>query len=132
MDEQYQFDFKDWKEAFETFYRKRCGHYIEVNGKKYKREGNPQIVFIVSTDENAEGYWVEEKGQNTKTDAKTKVYRSVKAVKEFEKEIKEKYSRLKSDWRRVIPRAAFQPPETCPECIAGIPFDENHKHVRSA
>lgn len=130
MDEQYHFDFRDWKEAFEMFYRQRLGYKVEHNGRTLGQiPGNPKIRLVISTASNSSGYWVEE---NAKADKETKVYRSVKAVKELEKEIKEKHNRLKLDGRRVIPRPSFQPPETCPECIAGIPFDEKHKHVRSA
>ena len=34
--------------------------------------------------------------------------------------------------RRVYPRPSFQPPESCPECLAGVPFDANHRHVKNA
>lgn len=28
------------------------------------------------------------------------------------------------------PAPSFQPPETCPECLAGVPFDAKGHHVR--
>lgn len=32
--------------------------------------------------------------------------------------------------RIVKPAASFQPPDTCPECKEGVPFDEHGKHVK--
>ncbi len=86
--EQYQFEFHQWQEAFEMFYRKRLGYKVEHNRKKLgKVSGNPRICLVISTALYSSGYWIEE---NAKADADTKVYRTVKAVKELEQRIKTK------------------------------------------
>ncbi len=86
--EQYQFDFCDWEEAFEMFYRKRLGYKVEHDGRTLGRvPGNPKICLVISTAFYTSGYWIEE---NPKSDADAIVYRTVRAVKELEKRIKAK------------------------------------------
>ena len=86
MSEQYQFDFKDWRDAFEMFYRKHCGEELRDEAGEYLgfRKGNPKIVLVISTDSYVSGYWIEE---GATSDEHTKVYRSVKAVRALESRI---------------------------------------------
>jgi len=90
MSGQWHFDFKDWEQAFEMFYRKRCGEDLidEETGQMLgRREGNPNITLAVSTGSYASGYWIEE---NAKPDAETTVYTTVEEVKAFEKRLRGK------------------------------------------
>lgn len=75
MDEQYHFEFNQWQEAFEMFYRKRFGYEVKnERGNVIGRvKGNPQIVLVISTACYVSGYWIE-KGEGAKTDKHTKVY----------------------------------------------------------
>lgn len=86
--EQYHFDFKDWEDAFATFYRKRCGEqYKDANGEILgSRKGNPKIVFVISTGTYTSGFWVEEGAQNDKN---TRVYKTVAAVRNLERRIRQ-------------------------------------------
>ena len=87
MSEQYHFEFNRYEEAFEMFYRKKQGYTITLpSGTKAKIEGNPNICLVLSTAFYTSGYWIEE---NAKSDKDSRVYRSVKAVKELEKRVRE-------------------------------------------
>lgn len=68
--QQWHFDFKDWRDAFDTFYR-------------WKKKDSA-FCLVVSTNSYTSGYWIE---RNAKTDKETRVYRSVKAVKELESRV---------------------------------------------
>lgn len=127
--EQYHFNFNEWEEAFKMFYRKRNGYTVTVGGETHTLDVNPKTVLIVSTAADTSGYWIETDRNHAKTDTETKVYRSIKAVKELEAQIRKQSA---PSFRRVTPRPAFQPPETCPECLAGVPFDEYGKHEKGA
>src|SRR4051812_36665366 len=87
MPMQWHFEFKDWEEAFAFFYCKRCGEELKGDDGKSLgfREGNPKLVFVVSTAFYVSGYWVE---VGAEADANTTVYRSVRAVRRLEKRIR--------------------------------------------
>lgn len=89
MSEQYHFEFKDWQEAFEMFYRKRCGEQLIGEGGESLgfRKGNPKIVLVISTASYTSGYWIEE---NAEDDEHTKVHRTVRAVKALERRVRER------------------------------------------
>lgn len=38
----------------------------------------------------------------------------------------------KEKGRVVYPAASFQPPDSCPECLAGVPFNELGQHAQAA
>jgi hypothetical protein len=65
------FEFNEWKEAFETFYKK----YEEDNSWR----------FLISTHWSTSGYWIERNAQN---DEHTYVYDSLKKVQELEERVK--------------------------------------------
>jgi hypothetical protein len=70
---QWQFDFKDWEDAFELFYR--------------RRERDDSLVFVVSTDSYVSGYWVEP-GEGAEDDEHTTVYRTVEEVRQLEQRVR--------------------------------------------
>ena len=74
MDEQYQFEFKDWEEAFKMYYRKRLGYEIfnEKGERIGRRIGNPKIVFIISTAFYSSGYWLKKPDKTPKMMPKRK------------------------------------------------------------
>lgn len=72
-EDQYSFDFKDWEDAFDTFYR--------------KKRKNKAYCLVISTYWVTSGYWVE---KDAKTDEYSKVYRSFAAVQNLEKRIRER------------------------------------------
>jgi hypothetical protein len=84
---QWHFEFKDWEEAFAFFYRKRCGEELKGDDGKSLgfREGDPNLVFVVSTGSYVSGYWIEEGAIN---DEHTRVYRTLSAVKALERRIR--------------------------------------------
>lgn len=71
MSEQWQFDFKDWHDAFEMFYRKKAK--------------DSAFCLVISIAPYASGYWVE---RNAKSDRFAAVYRSTRQVKGLERRIK--------------------------------------------
>lgn len=84
---QWHFEFKDWEQAFELFYRRRCGEKLtgrdgEVLGF---RKGDPKLVFVISTASYTSGYWIEEDATN---DEHTRVYRTLSAVRALERRIR--------------------------------------------
>jgi len=89
---QWHFDFKDWEEAFEFFYRKRCGYEVKDDDGKVLgfRKGNPNFVFVVSTGAYVSGYWVEE---GAEPDEETQVYKTVEEVRELERRVREERSK---------------------------------------
>lgn len=68
--QQWHFDFKDWREAFDTFYRWKAKDVA--------------FRFVIEESSYASGYWIERGATASKT---THVYRSVKAVKALEARI---------------------------------------------
>jgi aromatic ring-opening dioxygenase catalytic subunit (LigB family) len=68
---QYSFDFKDWKDAFATYYR--------------KKRMDSDYCLVISTHWVTSGYWVE---RNAKKDVYSTIYRSVKAVQALEQRVK--------------------------------------------
>jgi hypothetical protein len=89
MTDQWHFEFKDWEEAFKFFYRKRCGEKLKDDSGKVLgfREGNPDLVFVVSTGCYVSGYWVEP-SEGAKPDSETAVYRTVGEVRRLERRIR--------------------------------------------
>lgn len=87
MSEQYHFEFNQWREAFEMFYRKRLGYTVKRDDGSTlgKVQGNPKICLVISTAFYTPGYWIEE---SPTADAETEVYRSVKGVKALEQRFK--------------------------------------------
>lgn len=71
---QWHFDFKDWEEAFELFYRR----------KKQDRS----YCLVISTDSYTSGYWIEKDAR--KDDDARHVYRSINAIKGLESRIRSK------------------------------------------
>jgi hypothetical protein len=57
---QWHFDFKDWQEAFDVFYRQKAK--------------DDSLCLVISTAHYVSGYWVE---PNPEPDAQTHVYRTV-------------------------------------------------------
>jgi hypothetical protein len=86
---QWHFEFKDWEEAFELFYRRRCGEELKGDdGRKLGfRKGDPSLVFVISTASYTSGYWIEP-GEGAKSDEYTTVYRTVKGVRQLEERIR--------------------------------------------
>lgn len=86
---QWHFEFKDWEEAFATFYRKRCGEELKGDDGKPLgfRKGDPNLVFVVSTASYVSGYWIEPRA-GAKADAETAIYRTVRAVRSLERRIR--------------------------------------------
>lgn len=84
--EQYQFDFNQWKEAFEMFYRKRLGYKVYNEKDEFigKVRGNPNIHFIVSLKSEVEGYWIEEK---VNKDKETLVHYLLYQIRALEKKL---------------------------------------------
>lgn len=84
---QWHFEFKDWEEAFAFFYRKRCGEELfDDDGNRLgRREGNPNLVFVISTAPYVSGYWVEE---GAESDNETTVYRTVEDVRRLEQRVR--------------------------------------------
>ena len=84
---QLHFEFHEWEEAFARFYRERNGYELrdEDGSVLGFRKGNPDAVFVVSTDTWVSGYWIEEDAED---DAYTKVYRTVEAVKDLEARVR--------------------------------------------
>jgi hypothetical protein len=41
----------------------------------------------------------------------------------------EKYGTPEPPGRTVKPAPSFQPPETCPDCLAGVPFGADGHHI---
>ncbi len=71
MSEQWQFEFNQWAEAFELFYRWKAK--------------DSAFCLVISTAPYASGYWVE---RNAKSDNFTKVYRTVREVKNLQRRVK--------------------------------------------
>lgn len=67
----WQFEFNQWHEAFETFYRQKAK--------------DNSMCLVISTAPYASGYWIERDAQD---DEFTKVYRSVNAVRRLEQRVK--------------------------------------------
>lgn len=78
LDGQFSFDFCDWKDAFETFYR--------------KKRMDLSYCLVISTHWASSGYWVERNAKGNPTD---KVYRSVKAVQALEQRVKDRIEETK-------------------------------------
>ena len=68
---QWNFEFNDWKSAFELFYRWKAK--------------DSAFCLVISTAPYASGYWV---GRDAKSDDFTTVYRSVREVKNLEQRFK--------------------------------------------
>lgn len=75
---QWNFDFKDWKDAFELFYR--------------KKRMDSAYCLVISTHWVTSGYWVE---RGAKKDEYATVYRSLKSVKALEQRIKNRIEETK-------------------------------------
>jgi hypothetical protein len=73
VDGQWGFDFKDWEDAVDTFYR--------------KKRKDKAYCLVISTHWATSGYWVE---RDAKTDEYSTVYRSFEAVQELEKRIRDR------------------------------------------
>lgn len=86
---QWHFEFKDWEEAFKMFYRKRCGEELtDENGKVLGfLKGDPDLVFVISTGSYVSGYWIEP-ASGAEANSNTKVYRTVREVKQLERRIR--------------------------------------------
>lgn len=86
--EQYHFDFKDWEQAFEMFYRKRCGYFLrdEAGNILGFRQGDDDFVFVLSIAPEVSGYWIE---KNPEPDEQTEVYSTVEEVKALEQRIRQ-------------------------------------------
>ena len=67
----WQFDFNQWHEAFEMFFRQKTK--------------NPAICLVISTAPYSSGYWIE---QNAKSDEFTKIYYTVREVTNFKRRVK--------------------------------------------
>lgn len=78
---QWHFEFKDWKEAFELFYR--------------RKERDETLAFVVSSGDGVSGYWIEP-ASGAEPDEHTQVYNRVEDVKKLELRIKRKRARTKS------------------------------------
>lgn len=72
MSAQYHFDFKDWREAFATFYRKKAK--------------DKTFCLVISLHPYSSGYWIERGATNG---PHAQVYRSIKAAKRLEDRIAE-------------------------------------------
>ena len=71
LDGQWHFDFKDYKDAFDMFYR--------------KHRMNKDYCLVVSTEFHTSGYWVE---RNAQADEHSTVYRTSNAVKALENRVR--------------------------------------------
>lgn len=78
---QWHFEFNEWKEAFETFYRRKAK--------------DDTLAFVISTEPYASGYWIEP-SSGAEPDEATKVYNLVADVKKLERRIRNKMARTKS------------------------------------
>lgn len=89
MSEQWHFEFKDWEEAFATFYRERCGEQVtDAAGHVLGfRKGDPNLVFVISTACDVSGYWIEPAG-GAESNSEATVYRDVSAVNRLERRIR--------------------------------------------
>jgi hypothetical protein len=72
---QWHFDFKDWEQAFELYYRRKAQ--------------DETLALIVSTDSYSSGYWIEPMS-GAEPDDVTKVYHTVEAVKQLEQRVRDK------------------------------------------
>lgn len=70
---QWHFEFNQWEEAFEVFYRRK------------KRDDT--LAFIVSTEPQVSGYWIEP-ASGAEPDHYTRVYNLVTDVKKLERRIR--------------------------------------------
>lgn len=88
---QWHFEFNEWEEAFELFYRRRCGEELKDDSGKLLgfRQGDPTLAFIVSTDTCVSGYWIEP-ASGAESDEHATVYNLVEDVKKLERHIKRK------------------------------------------
>jgi hypothetical protein len=68
---QWQFDFKDWEEAFELFYRRKAK--------------DDSLALVISTDNYTSGYWME---PNPEPDENTYVYRTVAEAQALEARVR--------------------------------------------
>lgn len=78
---QWHFEFHDWEQAFELFYR--------------RFKGDPTLAFVVSTAPEVSGYWIEP-ASGAEPDEHTHVYNRVEDVKKLERRIRRKRERTKS------------------------------------
>lgn len=78
---QWYFEFKDWEEAFELFYR------------RYQRD--PALAFVVSSAPEVSGYWIEP-ASGAEPDQHTQVYNRIEDVRRLERRIRRKRSNTKS------------------------------------
>lgn len=75
---QWHFEFNQWEEAFELFYR--------------RKERDDTLAFVVSTAPEVSGYWIEP-SSGAESDEYTHVYNLVEDVKKLERRIRRKRSR---------------------------------------
>lgn len=78
---QWHFEFNQWEEAFELFYR--------------RKERDDTLAFVVSTGPEVSGYWIEP-SSGAEPDDTTQVYNLVADVKKLERRIRSKRSRTKA------------------------------------
>lgn len=87
MSTQFFFEFKDWKDAFATYYRKHCGERLHDDNGKFlgKREGDPSIMLLISTHPDTAGYWIE---RDAEPDEHTHIYLTTREVRNLERRVK--------------------------------------------
>lgn len=78
---QWHFEFQDWEQAFELFYR--------------RKERDDTLAFVVSSGDYVSGYWIEPSA-GAEPDEHTQVYNLVEDVKKLERRIRRKRERTKS------------------------------------
>lgn len=78
---QWHFEFNQWEEAFELFYRRKAS--------------DETLAFVVSTASEVSGYWIEP-ASGAEADDETQVYTSVEDVKRLERRIRNRRKRTKS------------------------------------
>lgn len=72
---QWHFEFNEWGQAFELFYR--------------RKERDDTLCFIVSTGPEVSGYWIEP-CSGAEPDDNTRVYQTIKEVKALENRVRRK------------------------------------------
>lgn len=78
---QWYFEFNQWEEAFELFYR--------------RKERDDALAFVVSTADGVSGYWVEP-SSGAEPDEHTAVYNLVADVKKLEQRVRRKRNSTRS------------------------------------
>jgi hypothetical protein len=78
---QWHFEFNEWEEAFELFYRRKAS--------------DDTLAFVISTGFEVSGYWIEP-ASGAESDEHTKVYNRVADVRKLERRIRNKRAQTKS------------------------------------